>query len=75
MSKHIWNLVSKKDSLWVKWINSYRLIDRRSFARNFWDIPIHNDACWSWRKILQWRDVLRDHFVIIIGNCLIIGAS
>ncbi|GKD32601.1 sodium/hydrogen exchanger 6, partial [Tanacetum coccineum] len=47
MSKHIWNLVSKKDSLWVKWVNSYRLIDSRAGVRNFWDIPIPYDACWS----------------------------
>ncbi|GJZ09506.1 RNA-directed DNA polymerase, eukaryota, reverse transcriptase zinc-binding domain protein [Tanacetum coccineum] len=25
MAKHIWNIVSKKDSLWVKWVNSYRV--------------------------------------------------
>ncbi|GJV27544.1 putative RNA-directed DNA polymerase [Tanacetum coccineum] len=45
MSKHVWNLFSKQDSLWVKWINSYMLVDRRSCERNFWDIPILNDTC------------------------------
>ncbi|GKB33875.1 hypothetical protein Tco_0873276 [Tanacetum coccineum] len=68
MSKHVWNLFSKKDSLWVKWINSYMLVDRRSCERNFWDIPILNDTCWGWRMILQCRDVLRSHIVSRIGN-------
>ncbi|GJZ89174.1 hypothetical protein Tco_0660956, partial [Tanacetum coccineum] len=37
MSKNIWNIVSKEDSLWVKWVNSYRLIDRRSnFSLKVW---------------------------------------
>ncbi|GJZ99953.1 hypothetical protein Tco_0672504 [Tanacetum coccineum] len=70
MSKHVWNLVSKKDSVWVKWINFYRLVDKRSCERNFWDVPVLNDACWGWRKILQCRDVLRSHDVSRIGLSL-----
>ncbi|GJX76035.1 putative reverse transcriptase domain-containing protein, partial [Tanacetum coccineum] len=57
-----------KDSMWVKWVNSYRLIARSSNARNFWDIPILSEACWSWRKILQCRVVLKDHIVYRIGD-------
>ncbi|GKC30569.1 hypothetical protein Tco_1037863 [Tanacetum coccineum] len=68
MSKHIWNIVSKKDSLWVKWVNSYRLLDRRSNERNLWDLPILNDVCWGWKKILQCRDVIRNHIVTCIGD-------
>ncbi|GJU30445.1 RNA-directed DNA polymerase, eukaryota, reverse transcriptase zinc-binding domain protein [Tanacetum coccineum] len=34
MSKHVWNVVSKKDSLWVKWVNAYRLIERRELLRD-----------------------------------------
>lgn len=68
MTKHIWNIVSNKDSLWVKWVKSYRLVDRRSVERNFWDIPILNDVSWSWKKILMYRDVIRNHIVISIGD-------
>lgn len=68
MKKHIWNIVSNKESLWVKWVNSYRLINRKSVERNFWDIPIMNDVCYGWRKILQCREVVRDHIVIRIGD-------
>ncbi|GJS45277.1 RNA-directed DNA polymerase, eukaryota, reverse transcriptase zinc-binding domain protein [Tanacetum coccineum] len=53
MSKHVWNIVSNKESLWVKWVNSYRLSDRRSCMRNFWDVPVLNDVCWGWKKILD----------------------
>ncbi|GJV32892.1 RNA-directed DNA polymerase, eukaryota, reverse transcriptase zinc-binding domain protein [Tanacetum coccineum] len=49
-------------------VNSMKLIDRRSSERNFWDIPIHNDVCWSWRKILHCRDVLRNHIVTRIDG-------
>nr|GEU87601.1 hypothetical protein [Tanacetum cinerariifolium] len=55
------------DSLWVKWANAYRLIDRSSNVRNFWDVPILNDICWGWRELLQCRDVLRENFVCRIG--------
>ncbi|GJR61177.1 hypothetical protein Tco_1503339 [Tanacetum coccineum] len=46
----------------------YRLIDRSSNLRNFWDIPVLNDICYGWRKILQCRDVLREHIVYRIGD-------
>ncbi|GJW86497.1 reverse transcriptase domain-containing protein [Tanacetum coccineum] len=44
------------------------LIDRSSNLRNFWDIPVLNDICYGWRKILQCRDVLREHIVYRIGD-------
>ena len=43
MIKHLWNVISKKDSLWVKWVHVYRIKNR-----NIW----HNVSCindsWSW---------------------------
>nr|GEZ41450.1 RNA-directed DNA polymerase, eukaryota, reverse transcriptase zinc-binding domain protein [Tanacetum cinerariifolium] len=36
------------------------------------DIPEPKDACWSWRKILQCRSILRNHLVHRVGlslNC------
>ncbi|GJZ97460.1 RNA-directed DNA polymerase, eukaryota, reverse transcriptase zinc-binding domain protein [Tanacetum coccineum] len=46
----------------------YRLIDRNSYFRNFWDVPLLNDSCWGWRKILQCRELIRDHIVYLIGD-------
>ncbi|GKD22518.1 hypothetical protein Tco_1224221 [Tanacetum coccineum] len=38
MVSHIWKLVSIKDSLWVKWVHSYKLK-----GRNFWDMPLRGN--------------------------------
>nr|GEV62181.1 hypothetical protein [Tanacetum cinerariifolium] len=48
-----------KDSLWVKWISMYRLIDRLQGLRY---------SYWGWRKMLQCRDVSRKHIVHRIGD-------
>ncbi|GKC35879.1 hypothetical protein Tco_1048263 [Tanacetum coccineum] len=42
MSKHIWNIVTNKESLWVRWIHSYKLR-----GHSFWAIPL-NGADMSW---------------------------
>nr|GEW62149.1 hypothetical protein [Tanacetum cinerariifolium] len=34
MSSNIWKLLTRKESLWVQWIHTYKLKDQ-----NFWDIP------------------------------------
>lgn len=68
LSKHVWNIVARRNSLWVKWVYAHRLCDRRMNERNFWDIPAAQDTCWSWRKILHYRDDLRDHIVSKLGD-------
>ncbi|GJT26554.1 integrase, catalytic region, zinc finger, CCHC-type containing protein [Tanacetum coccineum] len=35
ISSHIWSLLSHKESLWVKWIHTYKLN-----GRTFWEIPL-----------------------------------
>ncbi|GJU66584.1 protein LAZ1, partial [Tanacetum coccineum] len=52
MTTHIWNIVSHKDSLWVRWIHMYKLKNR-----TFWDIRPKASMSWGWRKILQLRDI------------------
>lgn len=66
VSKHIWNLISCKNSLWVKWIHIHKLK-----GRNFWDILEKQEASWSWRRIIRIRGLVRDHIFHKIGN----GAS
>lgn len=63
MASHAWRILTNKDSLWVKWIQSYRLKDR-----NFWDAPIRSDVGWGWRKIPGMRDKIRDCIVSQIGD-------
>ncbi|GJT73883.1 auxin efflux carrier [Tanacetum coccineum] len=63
MSSHIWKLLIRKDSLWVKWIHTYKLRNR-----NFWDFPFRGSMTWAWRKILQLRPVIREFIWYRLGN-------
>ncbi|MFS7917032.1 putative RNA-directed DNA polymerase [Helianthus anomalus] len=63
ISKHVWNVITRKESLWVKWIYSYRIKNN-----NFWDLECKADACWSWRKIMECRAALRAHIIHILGD-------
>ncbi|GJY64381.1 homeodomain-like protein [Tanacetum coccineum] len=38
MATHIWSILSHKESLWVKWIHSYKLK-----GRSLWDVPCLGD--------------------------------
>lgn len=63
MVYHIWIIVSNRDSLWVKWIHTYRLK-----GRNFWQQKIPWDASISWKRILSIRETFRQFFHCEIGN-------
>nr|GEX00960.1 hypothetical protein [Tanacetum cinerariifolium] len=54
ITSHIWSLLLNKESLWVKWIHSYKLN-----GHSFWEIPIKGRMSWGWRKILQIRNLVR----------------
>ncbi|GJZ64570.1 hypothetical protein Tco_0620991 [Tanacetum coccineum] len=63
MVPHIWNLITRKESLWVKWIHQYKLR-----GRHFFDVPYCGCMTWGWRKLLQLRPLIRDHFRFRIGD-------
>ncbi|GKB39606.1 hypothetical protein Tco_0884548 [Tanacetum coccineum] len=63
ISKHVWNIINKKDSLWVRWVHMYKLK-----GRNFWDIPKKEGSSWSWKKILRYRWMFQKHIIHRIGN-------
>ncbi|GJV28011.1 hypothetical protein Tco_1384459 [Tanacetum coccineum] len=63
MSVHVWNLLTKKTSLWVQWVHLYKIKDR-----NFWDIPCRGNMTWGWRKILQLRPCIREFLWHKIGD-------
>ncbi|GJV63641.1 hypothetical protein Tco_1474469 [Tanacetum coccineum] len=63
MVTHIWKLLSMKESLWVKWIHTYKLR-----GRNFWDYPLRGNMSWGWRKILQLRLIIREFIKFKIGD-------
>ncbi|GJT92641.1 hypothetical protein Tco_1081486 [Tanacetum coccineum] len=63
-SKVNWKSVCKpKESLWVRWVNTYRLK-----GRSFWDIPERDGACWAWKKLLKYRGMFREHIFHKIGD-------
>ncbi|XP_022040694.1 uncharacterized mitochondrial protein AtMg00310-like [Helianthus annuus] len=63
MASHIWSIVMKRDSLWVKWVHSYRLK-----GKNFWVCKATSNSTWSWRKIIQLRHVIRKYVWSDVGN-------
>jgi hypothetical protein len=63
MASLIWRIVSNQNSLWVRWIHSYRLK-----GRTFWDCNEVTNCCWSWRKLLQLRPRFRQFFWTKIGD-------
>lgn len=44
--KQVWNIASKKDTSWVRWINAVYLK-----GDNFWDHNAKADSAWYWRKL------------------------
>ncbi|GKB53402.1 putative reverse transcriptase domain-containing protein [Tanacetum coccineum] len=63
MTTHIWNLVSNKESLWVRWINTYKLR-----GRTIWDVQPKANMSYGWRKLLQLREHVKPFFWSCIGN-------
>ncbi|GJX90807.1 RNA-directed DNA polymerase, eukaryota, reverse transcriptase zinc-binding domain protein [Tanacetum coccineum] len=63
LSKHIWNIVAKKDSMWVKWIHEERLK-----GTSIWKVEPDVNASWGWRNLLKIRDKIRHHVFHKIGN-------
>jgi hypothetical protein len=65
MLRHVWNLFVKSGSLWVAWIEAYVLK-----GRSFWVAKVPQSCSWTWRKLLNLREVARDfiHFSVGEGN-------
>ncbi|XP_022007435.1 uncharacterized protein LOC110906640 [Helianthus annuus] len=63
MSYHVWSIVSKRESLWVDWVHSYRLR-----GKSFWMCKTPANCCWSWRKLVQLRPLIRNHLWSELGN-------
>ncbi|GKA67296.1 putative RNA-directed DNA polymerase, eukaryota, reverse transcriptase zinc-binding domain protein [Tanacetum coccineum] len=63
ITTHIWNIVSNKESLWVRWINTYKLR-----GRTLWDVQPSANMSYGWRKLLQLREHVKPFFWSCIGN-------
>ncbi|GJS41728.1 RNA-directed DNA polymerase, eukaryota, reverse transcriptase zinc-binding domain protein [Tanacetum coccineum] len=63
MIKHLWNIATKKDTLWVKWITVEKLK-----GRSIWEVQNDCNSSVGWKNILSLRDKARDHIWWKIGN-------
>ncbi|GAA0159591.1 hypothetical protein LIER_38896 [Lithospermum erythrorhizon] len=63
MSFHIWNLCGTKETIWVKWIHTYKLR-----GQSFWVIEGKSINSWVWRKLLRLKEAVRAHVKVQIGS-------
>ncbi|GKD54503.1 hypothetical protein Tco_1287890, partial [Tanacetum coccineum] len=63
ISKHLWHVVVDKDSLWVKWINTYKLK-----GRSIWEVHEDVNDSWGWRNILRMTQLVSKHMFQRIGD-------
>lgn len=61
--KHIWNLISRQDTLWVHWTWKH-LVKQR----DFWLMKPPREASWCWRRILECRAKATTLLTHSIGN-------
>ncbi|XP_062080849.1 uncharacterized protein LOC133785644 [Humulus lupulus] len=57
MGKHVWDISSKKDNLWVKWVNTIYIKQG-----DWWNHVAPIDASWYWKRIVQVKDKLKSVF-------------
>ncbi|GKC32155.1 RNA-directed DNA polymerase, eukaryota, reverse transcriptase zinc-binding domain protein [Tanacetum coccineum] len=63
MTRHLWNVLSNKDYIWVRWVNLYWLK-----GKSLWSIVADNHTPWCWKQILSLRDLIRGFVRTKIGN-------
>ncbi|GKB33065.1 RNA-directed DNA polymerase, eukaryota, reverse transcriptase zinc-binding domain protein [Tanacetum coccineum] len=63
LAKHIWNIATKKYTLWVKWVHSVKLR-----GKNIWGIIDDSNDSWGWKNLLYIRDLIKDKVKCVIGN-------
>ncbi|XP_052623752.1 uncharacterized protein LOC111889210 [Lactuca sativa] len=63
LAKHVWNVISSKNSLWVQWVRVNYIGNR-----NFWDILQKKSMSWTWKRFLEMRKTVRPHIVSCVGN-------
>ncbi|GJV92190.1 RNA-directed DNA polymerase, eukaryota, reverse transcriptase zinc-binding domain protein [Tanacetum coccineum] len=63
--KQLWNVISKKNTLWVKWV-----ISKNLKGKNIWEANAKVNSSVGWKEILKLRDKIRKHVLwkIRYGN-------
>ena len=60
---YIWDIITKKDSLWVRWVHGVYLTDC-----SLWTRVTPRSVSWCFRSILAVRDVARNFVHYLIGD-------
>jgi hypothetical protein len=63
MLNHIWNLFIKAGSMWVAWVEANCLK-----RRTFWQVSVPVSCSWSWKELLQFRDLAKKFIWFKVGD-------
>ena len=64
MSKHLWNIVANKDSIWVRWVNLQWIK-----GDSIWNVVIdQKNSSWCWKQFMGLRDKVKEFVGFKIGN-------
>ncbi|GJR26775.1 RNA-directed DNA polymerase, eukaryota, reverse transcriptase zinc-binding domain protein [Tanacetum coccineum] len=67
--KQLWKVIAKKDTLWVKWVNTENLK-----GKSIWEITAKTNSSAGWKEMLKLRDKIRKHVLWKIRNGMSINA-
>ncbi|GJV47236.1 RNA-directed DNA polymerase, eukaryota, reverse transcriptase zinc-binding domain protein, partial [Tanacetum coccineum] len=74
MVKHLWNIVSKKDSLWVKWLNVYRIKDHDRDDMALWfdkqNVEVRFSVKEAWRVLRPDVPKVLSHKHVWFSQCI-----
>ncbi|GJZ80917.1 hypothetical protein Tco_0645911 [Tanacetum coccineum] len=59
----LWKLIERKESLWVKWVNTIKLKNL-----SIWEVDHSINDSWGWKNMLMLRDKVKPHVFYKIGN-------
>ncbi|GKA78875.1 hypothetical protein Tco_0785412 [Tanacetum coccineum] len=63
LTKHIYNIVANKETLWVQWIHMVKVK-----KRSVWEIDVESNDSWIWKSLIGLREKVRNHIEHVIGN-------
>ncbi|XP_060974742.1 uncharacterized protein LOC133039802 [Cannabis sativa] len=63
LAKYLWAITTKKDVLWVKWVNNLYIKDQE-----MWSLELKGNVSWYWRKILRLRDSFTREAIMKAGT-------
>ncbi|KAM6563917.1 hypothetical protein CsatB_023915 [Cannabis sativa] len=55
LGRYVWDIASKKDCLFVRWIHSVYLKDQQ-----WWEYDAPNDCSWYWKKVVGVKNRLKE---------------